>query len=113
MRYGSDGHSLYLRFDFVENSNLQDTELRINVQPVGAPENCVSKAIPLSGSNDGVESSLGRVCELRVALAPAGITLGQDIRFQVSLWQGGLPMDALPPQGWIEFSTAEPMEWAL
>ena len=24
-----------------------------------------------------------------------------------------MPMDALPPQGWIEWSTAEPSEWAI
>jgi alpha-amylase/alpha-mannosidase (GH57 family) len=113
MRYGSDGLSLYVRFDFVENSNLQDTELHVNVEGVGSPEIRVSKAIPLNGAEDGIESSFGRVCELRLSLAPAGISVGQEIRFQVSLWQAGLPMDALPPQGWIEFSTAEPMEWAL
>ena len=60
-----------------------------------------------------MESSFGKVCEVRFSLASAGIAIGQEVRFQLSLWQGGLPMDALPPQGWIEFSTAEPMEWMM
>jgi hypothetical protein len=113
LRYGSDGQSLYLRFDFVENSNLQDTELRVNVQSVASPENTVSRSLPLTGTVDGVESVFGKVCEVRFSLAAAGMSIGQDLRFQVSLWQHGLPMDALPPQGWIEFSTAEPTEWMI
>jgi alpha-amylase/alpha-mannosidase (GH57 family) len=113
LRYGSDGQSLYLRLDFVENSNLLGTELRINLQSVASPEIVASRTVPLAGAADGVESAFGKVCEVRFSLAAAGISIGQDLRFQVSLWQNGLPMDALPPQGWIEFSTAEPMEWMI
>lgn len=113
LRYGSDGKNLFLRLDFVENSNLQNTQLRINLQPVSQTENSVARTIPLNGGSDGVESAFGNVCEVRFPLALAGISIGQEIRFQISLWQGGLPMDALPPQGWIEFSTAEPMEWMI
>jgi hypothetical protein len=42
-----------------------------------------------------------------------GVAAGHDLRFQLSLWRGGLPMEALPPQGWIEFSTAEPADWMM
>jgi hypothetical protein len=87
--------------------------LRINVQSVASAENSASRSLPLTGGVDGVESVFGKVCEVRFSLAAAGISIGQDLRFQVSLWQNGLPMDALPPQGWIEFSTAEPMEWMI
>ena len=111
LRYGSDGHSLYLRLDFVENSNLQGTELRIKVQSVTSPENTASRSLALTGIVDGVESVYEKVCEVRFPLMSAGISLGQNVRFQLSLWQNGLPMDALPPQGWIEFSTAEPIDW--
>lgn len=113
MRYGSDGQSLYLRFDFVENSNLQDTELRINVQSLSQPPVNTSRAMPLNGASDGIQSVFGKVCEVKLSLASAGITFGQDLKFQVSLWQGGLPMDALPPQGWIELSTTEPIDWLI
>jgi alpha-amylase/alpha-mannosidase (GH57 family) len=112
LRYGSDGQSLFLRLDFVENSNLQGTELRLNVQPAGGAQ-VISHSLPLTGASNGIEASFGRVCEVRFSLASAGIAIGQDVRFQLSLWQGGLPMDALPPQGWIQFSTAEPMEWMM
>jgi len=31
-----------------------------------------------------------------------GYSRGQPIRFQFSLWKDGLPMDAVPQQGWLE-----------
>jgi hypothetical protein len=115
LRYGSDGQNLYLRLDFVENASttLQGTELRISVQPLIADAQSVLRVVPLDGTAEGVEAACGRVCEVKVALAPIGITIGHSLRFQVSLWQAGLPMDALPPQGWIEFSTAEPSDWMI
>ena len=76
------------------------------------PQMC-PHTLPSQRSVQRYRNSFGKVCEVRFSLASAGIAIGQDVRFQVSLWQGGLPMDALPPQGWIEFSTAEPMEWMI
>ena len=114
LRYGSDGQNLYLRLDFVENTNLQDTELRINVQSVTTPGTLATRRVPLEGKNvDGIESAFRKVCEIRISLASTGISVGQDLRFQVSLWQAGLPMDALPAQGWIDLSTTEPIDWMI
>jgi Glycosyl hydrolase family 57 len=112
MHYGSDGHNLFLRLDFVENSisTLEGTELRINVQTA---ETSHSFSTALMQKQAGVESAFGTICELRLPLEAMGIPAGHVVKFQVSLWQGGLPMDALPPQGWIEFSTAEPADWAI
>ena len=110
LRYGSDGQHLFLRLDFVDTSNLRDTELRLNIQ---SGDISASRVVGLKGSDEGIESAFQRVCEVSYSLASAGIAAGQTIRFQLSLWQGGLPMDALPPQGWIEFSTAEPIEWMI
>jgi alpha-amylase/alpha-mannosidase (GH57 family) len=114
LRYGSDGQNLYLRLDFVENtlSSLHGTELRISIQPSSGGEPAI-RVIPLTGVMDGVEAACGRVCEVKVSLSPIGITLGHSLRFQLSLWQAGLPMDALPTQGWIELSTAEPSDWTI
>lgn len=112
LHYGSDGHNLFLRLDFVENSisTLEGTELRINVQTA---ETSHSFTTALTQKQEGVEAAQGKICELRLALAAMGIPAGHAVKFQLSLWQAGLPMDALPPQGWIEFSTAEPADWAI
>jgi hypothetical protein len=115
LRYGSDGNNLYLRLDFVDNTmaTLHGTELRITVEPVPQGQEPAIRVVPLAGTAEGVESACVRVCEVKVALGPIGISIGHSLRFQLSLWQAGLPMDALPPQGWIEMSTAEPTEWTI
>jgi hypothetical protein len=115
LRYGSDGQSLYLRVDFTAGNaaNLPETELRLSLQNLqGAePPAILGISIHHAEAPDGVEVKSGRVCEVKVPLSAAGVPFGHDVGFQLSLWQGGLPMEALPPQGWIRFSTAEPAEW--
>jgi hypothetical protein len=68
-------------------------------------------SVPLNGSASGVESVFSRVAEVRISLSSFGVTFGQPVRFQLSLWQAGLPLDALPAQGWIDAATAESVEW--
>ncbi len=53
---------------------------------------------------------MGRVLEARIPLAAVGIAGGAGLRFQFSLWQGGLPLDAVPQQGWLEMPTTDPVE---
>jgi alpha-amylase/alpha-mannosidase (GH57 family) len=114
LRYGSDGLNLFLRLDFVDSDAVTpETEIRIAVQSVHGNEALVMRTTSLRGTSDGIEAAWSKVCELKLSLSSLGIPRGHDLRFQLSLWQGGLPMEALPPQGWIEFSTAEPIEWLI
>ena len=112
LRYGSDGSNAYLRLDFVESAEVtaSGTELRISVQSDHGSDAPVTRSVLLTGSADGVESAYEKVCEVKVSLAALGIPHGRDVRFQLSLWQAGLPVEALPPQGWIELSTSEPSD---
>jgi hypothetical protein len=57
------------------------------------------------------EFAFRQILEMRISLDAMGVRRGQSVRLQLSLWRGGLPMDALPPRGWIEMPTAEPTEW--
>jgi alpha-amylase/alpha-mannosidase (GH57 family) len=115
LRYGSDGQNLYLRLDFEEHATTELTgaELSINLQPAtgGGPPDAAT--VPLNGTAAGIEAAFSRVAEVRLSLAAFGISFGQSVRFQLSLWKAGLPMDALPAQGWIEAATAESVEWTL
>jgi hypothetical protein len=112
LRYGSDGYNMYLRIDFVEAAEVtaDGTELRIAVQQDGSPEAPVMRSVRLTGHTDGVESAYEKVCEVKVSLGSMGVHHGRDVRFQLSVWQSGLPVEALPPQGWIELSTSEPTD---
>ncbi len=113
LRYGSDCHHLFLRLDFVEGAASHDTEIRLSIQPADRHDEPETRSIPLAGSSDGLVSAFGKVCEIRASLPAFGVPAGHDLRFQLSLWQNGLPMEALPPQGWIELSTAEPTDWIV
>ena len=115
LRYGSDGQNLYLRLDFEEHGRgeLAKADVNITVQPATAGATPQAITMPLNGRAQGAESVFVRVAELRVSLPAYGIAFGQPVRFQVSLWQAGLPIDALPAQGWIETATAETVDWIL
>lgn len=112
MRYGSDGQNLFIRLDFVDDlaADLAQTELHINLK---TPSEVHSVVTTLNECGPTHEAVCGRIAELRLHLAPLGLKFGESVRFQVSLWHAGLPMDALPAQGWIEAATAETVEWML
>jgi hypothetical protein len=124
--FGSDGSNFYLRLDFHPGHEQEITgmEARLTLKPVGdgmasnlgfalahgAARLAESKlAIPATGGTQ-VECAFGRVVEARIPLALLGIPAGAGVRFQLSLWQGGLPIDAIPQQGWIQVRTTDPSE---
>jgi len=131
LHYGSDGTSLYLRLDFETMSPeaVEGIEARIRLAPESNPtiESLVRLGlragaadfldVSLGGAGGSVppavEASFHKILEVRLALAQFGVEMGRGLRFQLSLWRDGLPMDALPPQGWLKCSTAEPTDWPL
>ncbi len=56
------------------------------------------------------EGYFRRILELRASLDALGLGQAERFRFQVILWEGGLPVDLLPVEGWLEVETAEPPE---
>jgi hypothetical protein len=68
-----------------------------------------SEAVMASpGIESPVECAFARILEARISLAALGLRPGEGLRFAVSLWQGGLPVDAVPQHGWIEMRTTDP-----
>jgi alpha-amylase/alpha-mannosidase (GH57 family) len=116
MLFGSGGADICLRIDFQPGMEreLAGMTARLTVAPAGEGSP-VSFEIDFSVSpvrvtggargGTGVECALGSVLELRIPLAEAGVADARGVRVQCSLWQGGLPVDAVPQQGWIEFPT--------
>jgi alpha-amylase/alpha-mannosidase (GH57 family) len=117
LHYGSDGASLYLRIDFDDKAirTLDSAQIRVRIAPAAEPGKVTAAALPVRhdqhGVEDGIEYAFRKVFEARIPLSAIGAGLRQPVRFQISLWNGGLPFDALPQQGWLEASTAEPSEW--
>ncbi len=130
VQFGSDGVNFYLRVDFRPGyeQQLSGMEARLTVQSLDgllnsyiaiafspgavAPTETRLAALPEGEPGKAVECALGRVLEVRISLKAMGIPAGSGLRFQFSLWQGGLPIDAVPLQGWLEMRTTNPAEMA-
>ena len=115
--FGSDGESLFLRVDFRPGAELgvAGMEARITLQSLdNTPPQSVTIRLAAGGatSDHPVECAFQRILEARFPLAGAGVGEGRGVRFQFSLWQGGLPVDAVPQQGWLEMATTCPMAMA-
>jgi alpha-amylase/alpha-mannosidase (GH57 family) len=128
--YGSDGENLYLRVDFHCGSEhaIAGMEARLTISAGEPPQSSqatvrfdygraniteMKLAAEAEGAAAAAEFAFQNILEARFSLAALGVRDGVPIRFQFSLWQGGLPMDAVPQQGWIEMPMGEPVEWAV
>jgi hypothetical protein len=127
VQFGADGQNFFLRLDFHPGyeHELAGMEARLTAQTLNGSKTshvtirfaadgaCAREtklaADPPSDANP-VECSLARILEARIALASLAVARGGGLRFQLSLWQDGLPIDAAPQQGWITLLTTDPRE---
>ena len=118
--YGSDGRNLFLRADFHpaaqqamshwkraspyrrDGEQTSSVALRFDRGRAHATE--MKLVAMATGDVRPVEVAFRKTLELRVSLDALGVSNGGSVRFQFSLWQGGLPMDAIPQQGWLELA---------
>ena len=125
--FGSDGGNLFLRVDFHPGyqQDLPGMQARLRVQSLdGARTSSLNIVFAHEGVSvadeelaggpapGSVECAFVRVLEVRAQLAAMGIAPGGGLRIQLSLWSGGLPIDAVPQQGWLEMRTTDPLELA-
>jgi alpha-amylase/alpha-mannosidase (GH57 family) len=109
--YGSDGAWLFLRIDFAPGSAeaLRGAELRLQLNETEASVPLVERYDSPGHESVQINAAWKHLFELQVPLR--AIAKSQTVRFQVSLWKGGLPLDALPQQGSIDLLTHERNEW--
>ncbi len=122
--YGCDHENLYLRLDFAADLVSRELELSLLIQGQKA-DPMRSYRLVLSGGRarltepvapgaaSQAEFAFHKILEARLPLEALGVAFGESLRLQISVWEEGLPLEALPPQGWLEISTAEPLEWPL
>jgi hypothetical protein len=115
--FGSDGERLYVRVDFrpgVE-ADLAGMEARVAVQSL---ESTPPYHVTIRFQNgqactgDAVKCAYRHVLETCFDLEAIGVKPGAGVRFQLSLWSAGLPVDAVPQQGWLEMTTTDRLEMA-
>jgi alpha-amylase/alpha-mannosidase (GH57 family) len=127
VQFGSDGRFFYLRVDFCPGceEELDGAEVRITFSPSG--DNGSSRAVLAlargaarmkemhfaAAAESSAECALGEILEARFPLRALGVTAGGGLRCQLSLWQRGLPVDAVPQQGWIEMQSTDPAEFSV
>jgi alpha-amylase/alpha-mannosidase (GH57 family) len=118
--FGSDEAHLFLRLDLQQDfpGALAGTEIRLRVQPgerqceftlllasEGAEviaAHCQEEAV-----RERIHTGYRQILECGIPLHAIGAVPEEPLRFQLSLWRDGLPLDAVPPQGAIEFVPAE------
>jgi len=119
--YGRDEGNLYLRVDFHRGSepSISEMEARLNII-AGEPARTSEVTVRIEHGHvpakpeENVEFAFKHVLEARIGLAAPGKGSAAPVRFQLSLWQGGLPMDAVPQHGWIDVPWVDDgEEWTL
>jgi hypothetical protein len=124
LQYGLGRDDFYVRLDFHggAGADVKGLEIRLTVNDShvtvrfdqGRAQVAEMKlaATPAGGAN-AVECAFKKVFEIRLSLAAIPAAPGTPLRFQVSLWQGNLPVDAIPQQGWLEAPPADAAGWAV
>ena len=126
LRYGSNGTRLFLRVDLAQAAPgaMAGAEIRVSVKTAGVD---TELDFLLSGSGAEladfasnrmglsdqplVECAYQSVFEAGIDLATLGAGATDSVRVQLSLWRDGLPLEAAPAQGWLEFVPGDPAEW--
>jgi hypothetical protein len=107
LQYGFKGQRLFLRIDFIESElpALPGMEVRIKVDDRTIRIRLDDPAAVLEGDGTGIEVAFRHILECSIPMR------GARTRLAVSVWENGLPLEALPPEGPLEISLAEPAEW--
>ncbi len=121
LHYGSDGSSFFLRVDFLpdERQRLAEVEARLTLEAVSRARISIQLGkkglngceVVCEGDTRALEIRFGSILEARVPLEVVGLPSPARLRFQLSFWHDGLPVDALPLDGWLELDTRQPEEW--
>jgi alpha-amylase/alpha-mannosidase (GH57 family) len=121
-RYGFSPEHFYIRVDFADGrlGALQDAEFRITLrgdeelrvvlharegklcdQRVETKDSC------LWGPQDMVIAACDRILEVSVARKLLRLGKRNSFSLVIALWEGGLPVDLLPAEGWFEILLGE------
>lgn len=117
LHYGSDATQAYLRLDLHPGAHA-GLEIRVSLEGSGRDVEIQTRlnheGVELIHSDrhgDAIHCAWRRVFEMSLDLESLDISPNHPVRLQLSLWREGLPADAVPAQGWLEFIPAETAPW--
>ena len=117
LRYGFDEKFLYVRVDVFKDAmaGLRDCEFRVTLRAgeevrvvarleEGAQAGYLleSKDVCLLGPDEMVSVAFVKILEVAIAREMFDLRGRSSLSLGVALWQGGLPVDVLPAEGWLE-----------
>jgi hypothetical protein len=111
VHFGADGDHLFLRIDFAEDAaSIEGLEIHADVPGAnGSPERKL-RVVVRSGEalaeGDGGKAAFKDIMELSF---PCASSVEDPARVRLSFWQDGLPIEAIPPQDYLQIST--PTGW--
>jgi alpha-amylase/alpha-mannosidase (GH57 family) len=128
--FGHDDRALYLRLDLTEKflDEYPQFEVRVNVDgesrariqarieqgklgTVQFWQHDEPILVPLATGGQ-LQVAFHRIFEVRLDYALASLVPGQKTEFQVSLWAEDLPLQVIPPEGWLTLDlTDELVSW--
>jgi alpha-amylase/alpha-mannosidase (GH57 family) len=119
VQFGSDGAHLFVRVDFHQGYEQELPSMEVRLTAIGIDSGrsseltiAFAQGTAKAQGIESVECALGRVLEIKIPLGSIGVTAGRGVRFQLSIWESGLPMDAAPQQGLIEMASTDPVAMA-
>ncbi len=121
-RYGFSAERFYIRVDFVEGAlaALQEAEFRITLRgdeelrivlqvregKISAQHVETKDSCPV-GPQDTVLAACDRILEVSIARELLRLGKRNSFSLVIALWEGGLPVDLLPAEGWFEVALGE------
>jgi alpha-amylase/alpha-mannosidase (GH57 family) len=127
LHYGFDEQRFYLRVDPAAEAkkNMRDCEFRIVIRAaqelriyvkisngsLSGSHVEINDACPL-GADRHLQAAFGNILELSITRSLLEVTGRESFSINVSLSQGGLPVDVLPAEGWMDVRLgAEAFAW--
>jgi alpha-amylase/alpha-mannosidase (GH57 family) len=117
VHYGGDGASAFFRLDFDTRPEEMgvgiELRLRFLIQTGAEPVTIAVQVDDGSAKTTApdVKVALRQLLEIEVPLRAIRAEPGTTLQFQISLWQGGLPLGTLPHEGWLRMPTARQADW--
>lgn len=118
LRFGSDGVDVFLRLDMEQSApgGMAGAEIRLTIKTPRTETELRfdlhrDRAELIVPAPPAVQCAYLRIFEFSAPLGSLGAQPVEPLRLQLSLWRDGLPLEAAPAQGWLEFTPAEPAVW--
>jgi hypothetical protein len=116
VRFGIDGEKLYLRIDFVPGAEdiLKSGEVRCTVRNDGQERRArirlfdMRSEVKLEPGGDAMVWAAHSILEMAIPTTKGHE--GGPFEICISAWKDGLPVDAVPQQGWL--TIAAESSWA-